>query len=71
MHLLMAADALAACPDHNKWFGIHASDFQLGTCTIQEGRPVTYFSYKLTMSKQNHTTLEKEILSIIATLKEF
>ncbi len=27
-----------ACPDHNKWFSIHtnASDFQLGTCIIQE-----------------------------------
>ncbi len=35
-----------ACPDHNKWFGIHtnASDFQLGMCIIQEGRPVAYFS---------------------------
>jgi hypothetical protein len=30
MHLLMADDALAACPNHNKWFSIHtnASDFQ-------------------------------------------
>ncbi len=35
-----------ACPDHNKWFSIHtnASDFQLGTCIIQEGRLVAYFS---------------------------
>jgi hypothetical protein len=41
-----------ACPDHNKWFGIHnnASDFQLGTCIIQEGRPVAYFSCKLMMT---------------------
>jgi hypothetical protein len=40
-----------ACPDHNKWFSIHtnASDFQLGTCIIQEGRPVAYFSCNLTM----------------------
>ncbi len=35
-----------ACPDHNKWCSIHtnASDFQLGMCIIQEGRPVAYFS---------------------------
>jgi hypothetical protein len=73
MHLLMAVNALAAYPNHNKWFGIHtsASDFQLGTCIIQEGRSVAYFSCKLTMSRQNYTTLEKEILSIVATLKEF
>jgi hypothetical protein len=58
-----------ACPDHNEWFGIHtiASD----TCIIQERRPVAYFFCKLTMSQQNYTTLEKEILSIIATLKKY
>ncbi len=34
MHLLMAADALAAYLDHNKWFNVQtdASDFQLGAC---------------------------------------
>ncbi len=50
-----------ACPDHNKWFSIHtnASDFQLGTCIIQEGRPVAYFSCNLTMSQQSYTTLEQ------------
>jgi hypothetical protein len=68
MCLLMAADALAAYPDHNKWF---ASDFQLGTCIIQEGRPVAYFSQKVMKSQQNNTTMEKGMLSIITTLKEF
>jgi hypothetical protein len=50
-----------ACPDHNKWFSIHtnASDFQLGTCIIQEGRPVANFSCNLTMSQQSYTTLEQ------------
>ncbi len=69
----MAANALAACPNHDEWFGIltDASDLQLGRCIIQERRLVAYFSCKLTKSQQNHTTLEKEILSIIATLKEF
>ncbi len=49
-----------ACPDHNKWFSIHtnASDFQLGTCIIQEEKPVAYFSCNLTMLQQSYTTLE-------------
>ncbi len=74
MHLLMAADALAAYPDYtNKRFDVctDASDFQLGACNIQEGRLVAYFLLKLTKSQQNYTTIEKEMLSIVATLEEF
>jgi hypothetical protein len=73
MRLLIAADALAAYPDHNKRSNVYtdASDFQLGACIIQEGRPIAYFSHKLTKSQQNYTTMEKKMLSIVATLKEF
>ncbi len=74
MRLLMAANAFAANPDHNKRFDVYtdASDFQLGACIIQEGRPVAYFLRKLTKSQQNYTTMEKEeMLSTITTLKEF
>jgi hypothetical protein len=73
MHLLMAANALAAYSNHNKWFDIYtdASDFQLGACIIQERRLVAYFSRKLTKPQQNYITMGKEMLYIIATLKEF
>jgi hypothetical protein len=73
MRLLMAADALAAYPDHNERFNVYTdtSDLQLGAFIIQEGRPVAYFSCKLTKSQQNYTTMGKEMHSIVATLKEF
>jgi hypothetical protein len=73
MRLHMASNALAAYPDHNKRFDVYtnAFDFQLGACIIQEGKPVAYFLQKLTKSQQNYTTMEKEMLSIVATLKEF
>jgi hypothetical protein len=65
--------ALAAYLDHNKPFNRYtdASDCQLGTCIIQEGRLVAYLLQKLTKSQQNYTNMEKEMLSIVATLIEF
>jgi hypothetical protein len=73
MRLLMAADALAAYLDDNKRFNVYtdASDFQLGACIFQEGRLVAYFLQKLMKSQQYYTTMEKEMLSMVATLEEF
>lgn len=44
--LFMAADALTTYPDCNKRFDIciDSSDFQMGACIVQDGRPVAYYS---------------------------
>jgi hypothetical protein len=69
----MAADVLCSYPDHNKPFHIStdAFDNQLGACIMQEGKPVAYYSKRLTSPQMNYTTIDKELLCVIATLHNF
>ena len=48
-------DALLAYLDLNKRFDIHtdARDYYLGAVTSQEGRPIAFYSHKLTDWKHN------------------
>ena len=70
---LVAQETILAYPDWNKPFVIHsdASDHQLGAILSQDGKPLSFFSRKLTAPQKNYTVTEKELLAIVEGLKHF
>ena len=67
---VMSRQVLLAFPDFSKPFEIYcdASDNQLGL-VIYAGKAI--YSRKLTSAQRNYTTMERELLSIVGTCKEF
>ena len=60
-------------PDFSKEFEIHtdASDKQLGAVIAQDGKPIAFYSRRLTSAQEKYTTTERELLAIVETLKEY
>ena len=70
---MIRREVLKGYPDFNAPLKIHndASKLQLGAVISQKGKPIAFYSRKMNNSQQNYTTTEKELLSIVETLKEF
>ena len=70
---VIARETMLAYPDFNKPFTIHtdASHYQLGAVISQDGKPIAFYSRKLNPAQTRYTTTERELLSIVETLKEY
>ena len=70
---VIGRELLLAYPDFNAAFEIHtdASKLQIGAVISQKGKPITFYSLNMNSAQQNYTTTEKELLSVVATLKYF
>ena len=70
---VVAEETMLKFPDFSKPFIIHtdASDYQLGSVITQDEQPIAFFSRKMNPAQRKYTTIEKELLSISETLKEY
>ena len=73
MKRTIAKDTLLAFPNFSKPFTIHtdASKVQLGAVISQDGKPIAFYSRKLNPAQTRYKTTERELVSIVETLKEF
>jgi hypothetical protein len=69
----VSQETLLAFTDFEKEFHVYidASKKQLGAVIMQEGKPLTFYSIKLSSAQTRYTTGEQELISIVETLKEF
>ena len=69
----LAKQVALSYPDFTKPFEIYtdASKLQLGSVICQQGRPLAFYSRKLTGAQTRYTVIEQELLSIVETLREF
>ena len=70
---MLSKETLLRYPDFSKEFKLHtdASKKQLGAVVAQDGKPIAFYSRRLTDAQTRYTTTERELLAIVETLKEF
>ena len=70
---VVGKEVLLAYPNFSKPFEIYtdASHLQLGAVISQDGKPIAFYSRKLTDAQTRYTTTERELLAIVETLKEY
>ena len=70
---IITDNVMLSFPDFNKPFEIHtdASDYQLGSVIMQDQKPIAFYSRKLNAAQRNYTTGEREMLSIVETLRAY
>ena len=73
MKTIMSRETLLTYPDFSEKFATHAdaSHEQLGAVIAQSKRPIAFYSRKLNDAQKRYTTTERELLSVVETLKEF
>ena len=69
---MIGREVFLAYLEFNDSFEIYtdASKLQIGAVISQKGKPVAFYSRNMKNSQQNYTTTEKELLSIVASLKD-
>jgi RNase H-like domain found in reverse transcriptase/Reverse transcriptase (RNA-dependent DNA polymerase)/Retroviral aspartyl protease len=73
MKQIVSKETLLSYPIFNQCFEIYtdASKTQLGSVISQQGKPIAFYSRKLNAAQTRYTTMERELLAIVETLKEF
>ena len=70
---MVSQETLLRHPDFNKPFEMHTdiNKNQLGVVISQEGHTIAFYNKNLNSSQLNYITLERELLTIVESLKEF
>ena len=68
---MIGREVFLASPDFNATFEIHtdASKLNIGAVISQKGKTITFYSLNMNSAQKKYTITEKELLSIVASLK--